>query len=828
MNNKNYSFPFKKLIATLSLTVFVLLASVLFAKPATAEIQIDTIRKMVNDKLYKTAATQLKLYLIKNPDADYAKLLLGQTLFKSKQYDQALEIFKNFYFNAKENGYTETAAFYLGEIQYYQGNYPRAIKYYQEIIQNYQNSKHIQETFLGLGNAYRAIKKYQEAESSFNTVIAAKDIDYKLRTKAALSLAKLYYEQNKFKKAQETLEQNILEEKPNIEIYFLLAEIFMATKDYAMAIKYYKQAQPFALKTDYTEDILFSKALAQFMTDDFKGSSETFALLLKNTTKQKYLMQGYLLGGESFFRTGKYKKSLKLFKKYHQSADSRDPNKDKILYFIGENLSNLRSYLSAIKYYKEIANNYQESRFYPLATYGIGWAYYRSENFLEGIDYLRLAEKAFVNTEQKAQAKLLIAESFNAKKDYENAATEFDDMLKKYPDLSWKDKINYRYGLTFYQAKKYKEAINIWQKMQILHAGSYFGAKAAYKTAWAIYKQGQLKNATTAFNSFISNYPNSYLVPFALLKKANILYMLNQYNEAIINYKKIIDKYPDSIPADRAGYEIGWCYYLLKDENFAEKYFDKYLTKNPSSTFRKDILFWVAQNHYNAADYELSARIFKKISQLYANQNIAPRAMFWQGKSEAAAKDNKTAINTFQEFIERHYKHPLRLESTVEIADIFYSEGQYDKARNYYHAIIDNYPKSYLVSKCYLKTADCFFEEGDLKEALKYYNIISSGKIQASPTQRTKSLLKLAKHYIATQETDTAISKLVEIIYNCDVHTPLYGEAGIILADILENEIKDKKGALRIYQKLSVLKNETGYRAKQNIKRLTGRYFIKN
>lgn len=828
MNDKNYIKSFNSFFYITRLFLFSVLCLGIFASTVFADQQIDQIKKLISDKLYKTASSQLKLYIIKNPESSYAKLLLGQTLLKSGKNQESLEIFKDFYFNAEESLYTEAAAFYLGQTHFNLGNYPRAIKYYQEIIQNYPKSTYMYESFFGLGNAYTAIKKYQDAESFFNTIISAKEADAQLKEKSVLNLAKLYYEEEKFPKALEILHKNITDKKPNIEMFFILAETYMAIKNYEMAIKYYNLAQPFSLKTNYTEDILVAKGLAEFMISDFSKSAESFKLLIKNTQNYSYLMQAYMLGGESLFRLGDYKKSLKLFTKYYKSAAYNDKNLPKILYFIGENLTKLKQYLSAIKYYKKITEKYNNSKFYPLSMYGIGWANYCSESFLEGIDYLRQAEEFFKNTDQKASAKLLIAESFNKKQDYTKAALEYEDMLTKYYDISWKDKILYRYGLTFYIAKNYKKAINIWQQMQITHLGSHYAALAAYKMAWALYKQGQLRKATNAFNSFIINYPDSYLVPFALLKKANIFYMLNEYPDAIKNYKKITKRYKNSIPADRAGYEIGWCYYLTKGEKFAEKYFDKYLTKNPSSTFKKDILFWIAQNHFNNKDYLFSSKLFKQINKLYETNNIAPRALFWHAKSEALAGNSNKAVNIFQKFIEKYYKHPLKLESTVAIADIFYQQKQYTKASNFYNAIIENYPNSYLVAKCYLKQGDCFTMEKNHTKALQYYTKLASVDILASPAQKAKSLLNIATYHIETNNIDKAISNLIKILYNYDYQTPFYGEAGVLLADLLENKQNDTEGALNIYVKLSKLNDEIGFKAKKNIKRITNNYFIKN
>lgn len=821
MNKKTYTL-IKNCLFLFILPVFLLSSP----KIAIADPQIDNIKSLISDKLYKTASDQLKFYLISNPDSDYAKLLLAQTLFKIEKYDESLEIFKNFYFNAQEGIYTESAAFYLGEIHYYLGNYPRAIKYYQEIIQNYTKSNYIFPAFYGLGNAYSAIKKHQEAESFFNTVISAKEAPLELKTKSSLNLAKIYYQQKKYEAALVLLKTNMTNNAPNIDIYFMLAETYMAQKEYELAILYYSKAQPFNISSRYTEDILYSQGLAQFLISDFKNSADTFLTLIKNTTNPKYLMQGYMLGGESLFQIGKYKKSLKLYFKYYKSASYDDKNIPEILYFIGENFTNLRSYLSAIKYYKKIADSYNQSKFYPLSLYGIGWANYCSENFLEGMDYLRLAEKTFTDIEQKAQAKLLIAESFNEKKEYQKAAAEFKDMLETYNNLSWIAKINYRYGFTYYRANKYKEAVNIWKKMQITHKGSQFTALASYKTAWAFYKQGQLNNAASAFNSFIITYPTSYLVPFAYLKKANIFYMLGDHKNAISNYQKILKLYPASIPADRAGYEIGWCYFLQKDAKFAEKYFDKYLTKNPASTFRKDIYFWIAQNHYNNKDYIFAANTFQIINKLYPLSDIAPRAMFWQAKSLAQSGDTKKAIDIWQKFIEKYYKHPLRLLSTVEIADIFYSEQQYENARIFYEAITKNYPKSYLTPKCYLKTGDCFLKENNPIEAFAVYNKIIDEEINASPAQKAECLFNMSLYLIEQKDFDMAISHLIKILYNYEINTPFYGRAGMMLASLLENEQNDKKGALNIYIKLASLKNKTGYEAKKNIKRLTDKYFI--
>ena len=117
----------------------------------------------------------------------------------------------------------------------------------------------------------------------------------------------------------------------------------------------------------------------------------------------------------------------------------------------------------------------------------------------------------------------------------------------------------YRCGLSLVYAKRYHEAIQVFQNFLRSSPQSSLADNALYWTGECYYAQKQYQIALSYFQRVLFQYPRGNKVPDATLKIALSHMSLKQYNEGCRVLKELIACYPNSEPARKAYRWLGRC-----------------------------------------------------------------------------------------------------------------------------------------------------------------------------------------------------------------------------------------------------------------------------
>jgi tol-pal system protein YbgF len=119
----------------------------------------------------------------------------------------------------------------------------------------------------------------------------------------------------------------------------------------------------------------------------------------------------------------------------------------------------------------------------------------------------------------------------------------------------------YRCGLSLVYARRYSEAIRIFQQFLNSYPQSSLADNALYWTGEAYYAQKQYYQALSYFQQILSRYPQGNKVPDALLKIALSYMSLNRDSEGCQMLNELQYRYPNSEPAQKAYRWMNRCGY---------------------------------------------------------------------------------------------------------------------------------------------------------------------------------------------------------------------------------------------------------------------------
>lgn len=189
-----------------------------------------------------------------------------------------------------ESAYVDDALLMLGKAFYYQRNYLKALRKFQELIATRPESDLILETELWIGKTQMRLKQYDDALSMLETVKkkAAEEGEDEFLTDAFL-------EEIKYKIAQEDYAGAITSSKDflkssdddeiNAEIEFELGKLYEKVNDLENAITAFRQVFEYSpsYDTQYSARLELGKALRQAGHDD-----EALEILDDMSTQDKY------------------------------------------------------------------------------------------------------------------------------------------------------------------------------------------------------------------------------------------------------------------------------------------------------------------------------------------------------------------------------------------------------------------------------------------------------------------------------------------------------------------------------------------------------------
>ncbi len=530
----------------------------------------------------------------KNPEGAFSSIALLNrikcTLYngnKEKALTMLAEFLKKY---GKTSPVTDDAYFVYGKLMLDRGNYQEAIKSFENILLNYQDSPLVNAATKYLAESYFRYGMYKDTVDFINEKIKSKDKNLSLLS--ALS----YYFTGDYKQAAECF-SNIklndyyktlyiyslaksgqidkalkLADKNRVVEYFALTFGDKPEEAYKLAIKSQNPLLIYLSALNQKDENLKKMYLVKVLELSSRGDTvRKLALIelepivektgeyllimenepeyIKNNPEEFHGVQGLLKKAEKYRQKGNIGKAVYFYKMAIENYPEAK-GVDKAYYFLFETLKNPPE-----KYLEKIVNTFPDSEYYTLSCYKLGLIHFKNKEYSKAIGYF---EKVLERRDKNIE-KLLFAVyyylgiSYEQTGQVEKAISSYLEYLKLLPPDLKQVGERIRIALFLQKNGKVKEALSEFLKVLPLLKDEDSKAEVTFYIAECYEQSGDLNKALENYLSVTYLHPKELMwSTTARFNAAKICEKLGYYDDAIKLYKKIADAYKGQVQGEFA------------------------------------------------------------------------------------------------------------------------------------------------------------------------------------------------------------------------------------------------------------------------------------
>lgn len=587
-------------------------------------------------------------------------------------------------------------------------------------------------------------------------------------------LAKLYYRENKFKKAEEWFEKtdpDALSAKELDEYYFKTGysqhksgkddkalAAFARVKDengkyapyasyYYGHIQYEKGNYESALEhfSKLSQDELFGPVvpfyIAQiyFLQKRFDKVIEFTEPKLEQMSTNKRAPELAKLIGESYFNTGKFEPAIPYLEQYNEKTYGKRTREDDyqlgFAYFKANRLS------EAIPFFEKAAG--ERDALGQNAAYHLGWCYLQTNNKKFARTAFQTASFSDHDTIIKEQALFDYAKlSYELGLDpYDEAIRALQDYINKYPYSERLDEAYAFLANIYMTTKNYRTAIlsldRIKVKNERLNAAYQ---RVAFFRGIELFNDRNYLEAVNTFELSLKHPINKEFVANANYWKGEALYRLSKYDEAIAAYQAFVFT-PGSFNLPnfhRVNYHIGYSYYQKKDFANAILWFKKYIINAPPAEARllSDAQTRTADAYFVSKDYGNAIDAYDKAFRLKGPD--ADYSLYQKSLAQGVAEQFDAKIASLNLLINNYPQSKYVVDGKFELAKTQQIKGNDNEAYAIYKNVLEQHPNSRLTGASMVQMGLIKYNQQMDEEALTLYKEVVNkfpGTTEASEAQ---------------------------------------------------------------------------------------------
>jgi TolA-binding protein len=430
----------------------------------------------------------------------------------------------------------------------------------------------------------------------------------------------------------------------------LLSQAYVNANNYNKAIEYIESLPKRSAAVDRAyQKATMLKGLDLFNKEDYTQATQYFEKSLTDPVDQDYVAEASLWNGEAYSIGKKYEQAAVQYQKIiGLEGYSNQETISKARYGLGYCYFNQQQYDRALFNFKEFVNKSGKSQ--PNLADGIlrlADCYYVSKTYPDALINYRKA--IALNSADNDYAHLQSGVVLGILRKYSEAATEFDVLIKKYP-----------------QSRVMDEAL--------------------YQRAQLDFEQGNYAPAVAGYSKLIASYPTSRFAPYSYTRRAASNYNLKDFNKTSDDYITVLTNYPNHPAGKDVLLPLQESLNLAGRSAEFDKYLSGYKNANPDAKGIESVEFEVAKNLYLNQDYAKAIQRLAAYSTQYPESPRMSEANYYQAESYYRTKESTKALAIYYT-ISTDKTFSFANKVTGRIAELEFKQGKYDKAIPQFHQL---------------------------------------------------------------------------------------------------------------------------------------------
>ena len=507
--------------------------------------------------------------------------------------------------------------------------------------------------------------------------------------------------------------------KENAQYYVALCALELNNDDAeSLFLRFIKEhpENPFAklayfqIGRSYSKQEKYAEALKWF--DDVKAGE------LSGSDKIEYKFRK----GYAYFATKDYNNARELF---GEVKDEQSKFTDDAIYYFAYIAYLNKDYHLALENFERLKNSKKYESSYP---YYISAVYFLDKRYDDVISY---AVPIIKSTHQQNEKEMLriIAASYFAKADYQNAAGYYDKFEDEDQGLTQNSQDTYEMGYTYYKVKNYQKAAEELKKLQ--QQNDIFSENGDYTLGHVFLIMNNKQSARSAFFSASKLDFDKTLQEDALFEYAKLSYELDFSFQALQATRLFLKNYPTSQHSDEVKALLGE--ELLNARNYQEAV--DILEPIPHKSISaqaayQKVTYYRGLEFYNERAFENAIGIFLRSLKYPVDPETEALTTYWMAESMYEVHKYGESVQTFEKFLSLPAAKATSIYnySNYALGYAAFGDGQYRKAAEYFEKFLNGAeldPNT--ENDAVTRLADSYFVLKEYAEASEYYNRIIDG-----------------------------------------------------------------------------------------------------
>ncbi len=723
---------------------------------------------------------------------------------------------------------TKSAYFHMGTSYFERKNYEKAIEWFKQIDANSLTSKETDEYRFKLAYSYFTVKNYAAAEPLFARLKDQKneysessiyyyaylnylDADYKtaLREFERLKNSKTYQASYPYyisalyfldKRYDDVISYTIptietIDAKYKADMYRIVGATYFAKADYKTSASYYQKFQELDKgKTQNNQDSYQIGYLHFKLGDSRKAISE----LEKMESPDIFYQHGMIVLGDAFISTGNKQSARNAF--FRASKMDFDPvlKEEGLLHYaklsyelefhtvaldavqefiktyprstklneaktlLGQVLLSTKNYKDAVNILETISDKSEETRaVYQRVTYYRGLEFYNERAFENSISMFMRSINNPMDNEIEAMATYWLAEAMFEVRKYGESVATFEKFLNLSAARSTDvfNYANYALGYSAFQNDNYSKSANYFQRFLNGNEKDRNTVNdATLRLADSYFVIKNYAQAMTQYNKIIAWKAKGE--DYALFQRGMIQGLQDQNDAKITTLQSLLTQYPGSNYADDAIFEIGYTYFVKGDNERAKTDLSKLIEKYPRSSYVPRALVTIGLVNYNQDKDAEALEAFQRVVKEYPTTDEAKLSLesiknIYLDKSDAdgfLAYANTTSIGNLSTAEQDNI--------TFQAANNRFLKGDFQGAFESVNAYFDKFPKPIHDKHARFIRAESLVKINRPDEAIPDYNVILN---DWTSDYTERSLISISKLYLNQKKYNEAIVYLKKL-----------------------------------------------------------------
>ncbi|MFO7448158.1 MAG: tetratricopeptide repeat protein [Ignavibacteriaceae bacterium] len=747
------------------------------------------------DKQYYKSRVNLEELLNDHPNSEHtgsALYWIGESYTVEGKYNEAISFLEEAVNKRKDNRFLDYSIFTLASVYEKTGDYESAVKYYDQLLSYHKNSPLAASAQIRIGIAYFKLKDYHSSILELNSPVIS-GVAQDLYSESLYLLANSYYRVEDYVNAEKTyleILENFPESDVERDVKYGLAWSYFQQEKYDDAFSYFNSLSDgndsIGVKSSYwkaeakryggddeeaflmydeflqkhpdsylVSGIQYQKGALNYDIKDFEQArrelnkaissqdriirARAFTLLGEiDLNEQKFeqantnfqsaldilnlpadLRNRAKLGlAASLFYLGNYKEAVRNLVEIETS--DRAFEKDKINFYLAENYFALEDYAFALERYNEIDSENNEVG--NAALYGKAYCYFNLKDFeraaLQFNDYV----KKFPKDPKNIDARLRLADSYYGSKNFNAASRVYREFYSVGRGSINTPYAQYQYAQALYKGGNAAEAIKEFSELQSKYPNSEFADRALYIIGWIEFQRGNYSEAIAKYRNVLSSYPNTSIRPVIQYSIGDAYFNISRYDSAISFYQKVLSESPSSNYVFDAVNGIQYSYVAQGQTERAVTTIDEFVSRNPSLSFSDQIFFKKGEIYYSQAQYEQAKTSYKEFIAQYPQSKLVADAYFWIGKSSQNLEQNEEAVFNYNRVFENYPGTEASTGAAIEMGNIYNTLLRFDDALAVLNKAIERVQQSPRAAELLFMKGTTLVNKADFQSAYEVFD----------------------------------------------------------------------------------------------------------